>query len=99
MSGGTGAQGPVFSDDSAPGKSPALYIVTGWGNTDPVLLALPGVALLQYGGMQEGEMRNAEASFSHSEIMISQWELEEEGAPALAAQAWSRVSQELGKWV
>lgn len=54
---------------------------------------------MQHGGMQEGEMRNAEASFSHSETMISQWELEEEGAPALAAQTWGRVSQELGKWV
>ena len=49
--------------------------------------------------LQEGEMRNTEASFSRSETMISKWELEEERAPALAAQAWDRVFQVLGKWV
>ena len=53
-SGGRGDQGPVFSDYSIAGKFPALYVVTGSGNTDPVLLDLPGVALLQHGACRKG---------------------------------------------
>lgn len=54
MSGGKGDQGPVFSDYTIAGKTAALYVVTGWGNTDPVLLDLPGVALLQHGPCRKG---------------------------------------------